>query len=71
MNSIQQSGEVGKTFILDDGIRLNASLEKPDADRCPLVIIIHGFTGHMEEDHLTAVSRMLNKNGYATLRVDM
>ena len=56
---------------MDDGIRLNASLEKPDADRCPLVIIIHGFTGHMEEDHLTAVSRMLNKNGYATLRVDM
>ena len=58
-------------FIMDDGIRLNASLEKPDAERCPLVIIIHGFTGHMEEDHLTAVSRMLNKNGYATLRVDM
>lgn len=75
----RESGTAGKTdeggnttmYIMDDGIRLNAKLEKPDVDRCPLVIVIHGFTGHMEEEHLVAVSRMLNENGFATLRVDM
>ena len=60
-------------YILDDGIRLNAKLEMPKAgaEKCPLVIIIHGFTGHMEEAHLTALSQALNENGAATLRVDM
>ena len=59
--------------IVDDGIHLNAKLDLPDAgsERCPLVIIIHGFTGHMEEPHITAVSAMLNGIGCATLRVDM
>ncbi|MBR2699600.1 MAG: alpha/beta fold hydrolase [Clostridia bacterium] len=57
-------------FIPDDGIRLNAKLDKPEgSDR--LVIVIHGFTGHMEETHITAVSRAFNDLGYATLRVDM
>ncbi|MCR4764319.1 MAG: lysophospholipase [Lachnospiraceae bacterium] len=60
-------------FIQDDGIRLNARLDKPagNAEKCPLVIIIHGFTGHMEEAHLNALSDELNKAGYATLRADM
>ena len=60
-------------YIMDDGIRLNAKLEMPreQTEKCPLVIIIHGFTGHMEERHLTAVSAMLNEIGCATLRVDM
>lgn len=60
-------------YILDDGIKLNAQLDMPApaAGKHPLVIIIHGFTGHMEEKHLTAASQMLNEMGYATLRVDM
>ncbi len=60
-------------FITDDGIRLNAKLDMPEAfgGKCPLVIVIHGFTGHMEERHITAVSRMLNEIGCAALRVDM
>ncbi len=60
-------------YICDDGIRLNAKLDKPatGAQRCPLVIIIHGFTGHMEERHIVAVAKALNEIGYATLRVDM
>ena len=59
--------------IMDDGIRLNAKLDMPasGAERCPLVVVIHGFTGHMEERHIIAVQRMLNEIGYATLRVDM
>ena len=60
-------------YITDDGIRLNAKLDMPEGHgkKCPLVIVIHGFTGHMEERHITAVSEMLNSIGFATLRVDM
>ena len=60
-------------YIMDDGIRLNAKLDMPEGHggKCPLVIVINGFTGHMEERHITAVSEMLNSIGFATLRVDM
>ncbi len=59
--------------IIDDGICLNAKLDLPEqgGDKYPLVIVIHGFTGNMEERHITAVSRTLNEIGCATLRVDM
>ena len=42
-------------YITDDGIRLNAKLNMPDrhGEKCPLVIVIHGFTGHMEEHSKT------------------
>ena len=60
-------------YILDDGIRLNAKLDMPKdhSGKCPLVIVIHGFTGHMEETHITAVCETLNAIGFATLRADM
>lgn len=60
-------------YILDDGIRLNAKLDMPSPaeGKHPLVIVIHGFTGHMEERHIVAVSKALNEIGFATLRVDM
>ena len=60
-------------YIMDDGIRLNIKLDMPKnfAGKCPLVIVIHGFTGHMEERHITAVSSMLNQICCASLRVDM
>ena len=62
-------------FILDDGIRLNAKLDMPagwrEGQKCPLVVVIHGFTGHIEETHIVAVSQAINGLGFATLRVDM
>ncbi len=62
-------------FITDDGIRLNAKLEMPGGmpagGKAPIVVVIHGFTGHMEERHITAVTEALNGIGYATLRADM
>ena len=60
-------------YIMDDGIRLNAAVELPAGcpTRCPLVIVIHGFTGHMEERHILAVSQAIREAGFATLRVDM
>ena len=60
-------------YILDDGIRLNAYLDMPakKKKKCPLVLVIHGFTGHSEERHIAAAARTFNELGYATLRVDM
>ena len=59
--------------IYDDNIRLSATLDMPEGagEKCPLVIVIHGFTGYSEERHITAVSQTFNELGYATLRVDM
>ena len=41
-------------FYIDcDGIRLHSKLDKPQGkDKCPLCILIHGFSGHMEEPHI-------------------
>lgn len=60
-------------YIMDDGIRLYAALELPEAcaPRLPLVIVLHGFTGHMEEPHLVALSETIRGLGCATLRVEL
>ena len=60
-------------IIMDDGIQLNAQLDLPEDGRkkCPVVVIIHGFTGNMNEWHISETSRALNRIGFATLRADM
>ena len=63
-------------FIENDGIRLHAKLDMPEnmqneSGKCPLMIVIHGFTGHMEERHIIAVARTANAVGFAALRVEM
>lgn len=60
-------------FIYDDNIKLDAVLDMPvkKEGKCPLCIIIHGFTGYKEEPHLEAVRKTMNEVGVATLRVDM
>lgn len=60
-------------YISDDGIKLHVELEKPEnaPDKMPLVIVIHGFTGHMEEDHIVAAAKVCREHGYATLRAEM
>lgn len=59
-------------FIPCDGIKLHAKLDKPEGkERCPLTIVIHGFTGHMEEPHIVAAAQAMNEAGIATLRVEM
>ena len=59
-------------YIMDDHIRLHAKLEMPEGkEKCPLVIVFHGLTGHMEEEHIVAVSKGMNTIGFATLRVEL
>lgn len=58
-------------YIENDGIRLHAKLDLPEnTDRCPLMILFHGLSGHMEEDHITAAKDTALSAGYAVLRVD-
>ena len=59
-------------YITDDGIRLHAKLDTPDGfTRGPLVILIHGFTGHMEEPHIIGAQQAMNEAGFAVLRAEM
>lgn len=62
-----------KEFFIDsDGTRLHAKLDRPeDAEKGPLCILIHGFTGHMEEDHIKAAQKAMNDAGVSVLRVEM
>ena len=59
-------------YIDSDGIKLHAKLDKAEGvDKGPLCILIHGFTGHMEEDHIIAAQKAMNAAGVAVLRVEM
>ncbi len=62
-----------KEFYLNsDGIRLHLKLDKPEGfDKGPLCILIHGFTGHIEEDHIIAAQKAMNDCGIAVLRAEM
>ena len=50
-------------YIVDDGIKLNAILDMPEggAEKCPLCLVFHGFTGHIEEDHIVAERRRVQR----------
>ena len=57
--------------IMDDGIRLSAVLERPNKDRCPLVIVLHGFTSSKDKGHTVAACEAMREAGFATLRFDL
>lgn len=57
--------------ILDDGIELSAVLERPNAERCPLVIVLHGFSSSKEKPHTLASCQAMRDAGFATLRFDL
>ena len=59
-------------YITNDGIRLHAKLDRPqELSKSPLCILIHGFTGHMEENHIIAAMKAMVECGVAVLRVEM
>lgn len=66
-----------KEFYLEhDGCRIHCKLDYPDRmkseeDRVPLLILEHGFTGHMEERHITGIAEHVRKLGFAVLRVEL
>ena len=59
-------------YITDDGIKLHAKLEMPEGkEKCPLVIVVHGYTGDMEEPHIVEAAKAALDSGCAALRVEM
>ncbi|MCR5301144.1 MAG: lysophospholipase [Lachnospiraceae bacterium] len=59
-------------YISDDGIKLHAKLDMPEgAEKCPLVIVVHGYTGDMEEEHIVKTAETVTEAGFAALRVEM
>lgn len=66
-----------KEFYIDhDGCKIHCKLDYPkhmksENDKCPLFILEHGFTGHMEERHITGIAKTVQDYGYAVLRVEL
>ncbi len=59
-------------YIECDGTKLHAKLERPaDTDKSPLCFLVHGLSGHMEEDHIIAAKEAMLDSGVAVLRVEM
>ena len=60
-----------KFCIMDDGIELRAVLERPNSERCPLVIVLHGFTSSKDRAHTLAACEAMREADFATLRFDL
>ncbi|WP_081668317.1 alpha/beta hydrolase family protein [Butyrivibrio sp. MC2013] len=60
-------------YLESDGIPLHIKEDLPDAvqDKMPALIVIHGFTGHMEEDHIRAVAGLATDLGMVSIRAEM
>ena len=65
-----------KEFYLEqDGCKIHCKLDYPEAmgsleDKCPLLVLEHGFTGHMEERHIVGIAEYVRSLGFAVLRVN-
>ena len=60
-------------YIESQGIRLHLKLDFPAqaAEKYPLLILQHGYTGHMEERHIIAIAKAANDVGFAVLRSEL
>jgi pimeloyl-ACP methyl ester carboxylesterase len=64
-----------KLTIPSDGLELAAVLSMPDGlnadERCPVVVVLHGFGSNMDAGNVIKPCALLTSLGYATLRFDM
>ncbi len=60
-------------YLKHDGMRIHCKLDFPEGmgETCPLLILEHGLTGHMEERHILAVAETACAIGFAVLRVEL
>lgn len=67
--------ETREFFLEEDGNQIHCKLDYPPAfqgdTRCPLLILEHGLTGHMEERHIVAIAQCAQATGFAVLRVEL
>lgn len=63
-----------KEFFIDcNGNKVHSKLDFPtnQAEKMPVLVLIPGLTGHIEEDHIKAVAKAANEVGYVTLRSEL
>ncbi len=63
-----------REFYIDcDGTDIHSKLEFPEEqkDRMPIMVLIPGFTGHIEEEHIIAIKDAALESGYAVLRSEL
>ncbi len=63
-----------REYMIDcDGIDVHAKLDFPDTqqEKMPILVLIPGLTGHIEEDHIVAVAKAANEVGFACLRAEL
>ena len=60
-------------FIDSDGVRLHARIDLPNpaTAKMPVLVLIHGYTGHMEERHIRAAAETAAREGFAVLRAEL
>lgn len=63
-------------YLENDGLKIHCKLDYPDImqseeDKCPLLVLEHGFTGHMEERHIIGIADYVRNLGFAVLRVEL
>lgn len=66
-----QTNAAEKLTVPDGGVALSVALEQPGTGRCPLVIVLHGFTSAMNRPHTLAACAAMREAGFATLRADL
>ena len=67
-------GYENKDFYIDCcGTNIHAKLEFPDSEKekLPVLVLIPGFTGHIEERHIIAVAEAAIQCGMAVLRAEL
>lgn len=60
-------------FINCDGLKVHAKIEFPreQKEKMPVLVLIPGFTGHIEEEHIIGVSDAALDTGYVCLRAEL
>ena len=59
-----------KIELKRDGITLRGDLIKPDCEKCPAVILFHGFMSARDNDLLDSISGLCVENGIAVIKFD-
>lgn len=58
-------------YLTDGTLPLHIELDRSGTGRGPLMLLLHGFTGHMEEPHLLAVRDAALQAGCSVLRAEL
>ena len=60
-------------FINCDGLKVHAKIDFPEvqSEKMPVLVLIPGFTGHIEEDHIIGVANAAVDAGYVCLRAEL